>query len=191
MISMLEESARNHIIILQWRIKSLKSSEWMIIPESSVQYWNLLFAPPTAAAKHAFHRLSDQGIDCGNGFWRFSFNLQKWTATFFETSYAEREKFPWFNIDPIPSFNGNDSWWRASKFSSLWFCFCLWSACKISRIQLYRKFSELFFRNYCVVVQIHHKIIWSMRKFWPKSEYCLCLKTKLWSQLHIYRANNY
>ena len=29
--------------------------------------------------------------------------------------------FPWFNIDPLPSFHGNDSWWRASKFSSLWF----------------------------------------------------------------------
>ena len=25
-------------------------------------------------------------------------------------------------------------------------------------------------------------------KFWPKSEYCLCSKTKFWSQLHIYRA---
>ena len=33
--------------------------------------------------------------------------------------------FPWFNDNPIPSFNGNDSWRRASKFSSLWFCFCL------------------------------------------------------------------
>ena len=81
----------------------------MIISESSVQYWNLLFAPPPAA-KHAFHRSSDQWIDYGNCFWRFSFILQKWTApsssrctcwecrrrwiTFFETSYAERECFP-------------------------------------------------------------------------------------------------
>ena len=43
--------------------------------------------------------------------------------------------FPWFNINPLPSLNGNDSWWIASKFSSLWFCFCLWSACKIFRTQ--------------------------------------------------------
>ena len=27
-------------------------------------------------------------------------------------------------------------------------------------------------------------------KFWPRSEYCLCSKTKFWSQLHTYRANN-
>ena len=28
-------------------------------------------------------------------------------------------------------------------------------------------------------------------KFWPRSEYCLCSKTKFWSQLHFYRANNW
>ena len=38
--------------------------------------------------------------------------------------------FPRFNIDPIPSFHGNDSSWSATKFSSLWLCFCLTSACK-------------------------------------------------------------
>ena len=75
MVNMLDEVARNHNIVLQWRINkiaswmSLKSSE--NIPESSVQYWNILFAPPPA--KHAFHRLSDQWVDCVNGFWRFSF----------------------------------------------------------------------------------------------------------------------
>ena len=115
MVNMLGEIARNNNIVLQWKINkiaswmSLKSSVQMIIPESSVQYWNLLFTPPPAA-KHAFHRSSDQWIDCGNWFWGFSFILQKWTApsssrcafcewrrrwiTFFDTSYSEREYFP-------------------------------------------------------------------------------------------------
>ena len=38
--------------------------------------------------------------------------------------------FPWFNVNPIPSPNKEYSWLKADKFSSLWFCFCLWSACK-------------------------------------------------------------
>ena len=113
MVNKMEESARNDNSVLQWRINriaswmSLRSSE-IIIPDSSVQYWNLLFAPP--AAKHAFHRLWDQWTDCGNRFCRFSFILQKWSApsssrctcwewrrrwfTFFEISYAERKCYP-------------------------------------------------------------------------------------------------
>ena len=48
-----------------------------------------------------------------------------------ETSYAERERvIPWFNMSPIPFIHRNDAWWIISKFSSLRFCFCLWSACK-------------------------------------------------------------
>ena len=35
--------------------------------ESSMQYWNLLLAPPLAV-KHTFRRSSDQPIDCGNLF---------------------------------------------------------------------------------------------------------------------------
>ena len=57
----------------------------------------------------------------------------------------------------------NDSRWRASKFSSLWFCFCLWSTHKIFRIQLWRIFFELIFWHFCVIVQIHHELIWTMR----------------------------
>ena len=38
--------------------------------------------------------------------------------------------FPWLNISPSPSPIRDYSWWRAGKFSSWWFCFCLWLACK-------------------------------------------------------------
>ena len=88
---------------------SLKSSETEQLFLNHVQYWNLLFTPPSAA-KHAFHQSSDQWIDCGNWFWRFSLILQKWIAqsasrctccewrrrnvTFFDTSYSEKEHFP-------------------------------------------------------------------------------------------------
>ena len=86
-----------------------RARRYTIVPEESVQYWNLLFTPPPAV-KRAFHRSSDQWIDCGNWFWRCSFILQKWTApsssrctccewrrryiTFFDTSYSVREYFP-------------------------------------------------------------------------------------------------
>ena len=150
----------------------------MIIPESSVQYWNLIFAPPPAA-KHAFQRSSDQWVDCGNGFWRFSFILQKWTApsssrctfcewrrrwiTFFEISYAETECSPgsisFHCLLSIAIILDDDS--AGSLLCG--FCFCLWSACKIFRIQLWRIFFELIFRNFCVVViRFHHNYIWSM-----------------------------
>ena len=67
MVNMLEEFARHPNIVLQWRINkiasrmSLKRKE-TIVPESSVQHWNILFSPPPAA-KHAFHRSSDQCKD--------------------------------------------------------------------------------------------------------------------------------
>ena len=44
----------------------------IIVPETSVQYWHLLFTPPPAA-KDVFHRSSHQWKVCGNWLWRFSF----------------------------------------------------------------------------------------------------------------------
>ena len=76
--------------------------------------------------------------------------------------------FPWFNISPSPLPNRNYSWRRAGRSSSWWFCFGLWSACKIFRIQFKRILFELKFWNFClIVVQIHHKLIWSMRNSDP------------------------
>ena len=156
MVNKLEKSPRNHTLSCnegsirlrpEWHWRRSEINNCSRNHQCSTGY--LLFGPPPPA-KHTFHRSSDQWIDCGN-WWRFSFILHKWIApsssrciccesrrrnvTFFDTSYSEKE-FPLFNIGPIPSFHGNDSWWRASRFSSLWFCFCLWSACKIIHIQL-------------------------------------------------------
>ena len=77
-----------------------------------------------------------------------------------------RMNIPWINISPKSLTNRNCSWWGwwgAGKFSSLWFCFGLWSACKILRIQFYRTFFELIFGNLCfIVVQMHHKVVCNM-----------------------------
>ena len=70
--------------------------------------------------------------------------------------------FTWFNISPNSSPNRNCSWGEAGKFSSLWFSFGLWSACKILPTQFERKLFELNFWNFLLTVQIHHKLVWSM-----------------------------
>ena len=86
-----------------------RARKYTIVPEESVQYWNLLLFPPPPA-KHTFHLLSDQWGECGNWIWRFSLILQKWIApsssrctccewrrrnvTFFDTSLLEKEYFP-------------------------------------------------------------------------------------------------
>ena len=76
--------------------------------------------------------------------------------------------FPWFNISPSSLPNRNCSWWRAGRFSSLWFCFGLWSTCTIFCIQFKRIFFELNLWNFClIVVYIHHKPIWFMRNSDP------------------------
>ena len=128
----------------------LKSSELSNYSWSISTVLESSFSLPLAA-KHAFHRPSDQWIDCGNWLWRFSFsrnelvhllldafvvNDEEENVTFFENLIIGERKFPWFHVKPIPSSNGDYSWWRASRFSSLWFCFGFWSARKIFHLQL-------------------------------------------------------
>ena len=127
--------------------------------------------------------------------------LQKWIApsssrciccewrrrnvTFFDTSYSEKKYFTGSTSIQFLLSMGNDSRWRASRFSSLWFCFCLRSACKIFCTQFLRIFFELIFGNFCFnVVQFHHKLIWSIRNSDPGVS-VVCSKTKFWSQLRI------
>ena len=76
--------------------------------------------------------------------------------------------FPWFNIDPIPSFNENDSRWRASRFSSLWFCFCLRSACKSFALS-FNAYSSSWSSGMFVslLFKFIYKLIWSMRNSDP------------------------
>ena len=86
------------------------------------------------------------------------------------------EMFPWFNIDPLTFFNGNDSRWRATRFSSLWFCFCLRSACKIFCTQ-FRAYSSSWSSG--ISVSLLFKFITNLihEKFCSRSECCLCSKT--------------
>ena len=41
---------------------SFKSSEITIVPESSVQHWNLLFTPPLAAKHDSIYRQTNESI---------------------------------------------------------------------------------------------------------------------------------
>ena len=70
-------------------------------------------------------------LNCSVIFSLYCLRVSKKVDHFLRDLVFGERTFPWFNLDPIPSFNGNDSWWRTSKFSSLWFCFCLRSACNI------------------------------------------------------------
>ena len=137
---------------------------------------------PLPAAKHAFHRSSDQCIDCGNWFWRFSLILQKWIApsssrctccewrrrwiTFFDISYSENEYFPGSTSVQVLLSMGMIL--GEEPAGSLLCGFAFDRHHKIFCIQFYRIFFELIFWNFLlIVVQIHHKLIWSMRNSDP------------------------
>ena len=85
--------------------------------------------------------------------------------------------FPWFKINPSPAFRKNDSWWRASRFLPLWFCFRLRSVHQIFwhpvvTLDLRADLQEFLCRccsNPSQICEIHEK-------FWPTSQYCLCSK---------------
>ena len=152
-----------------WRARRYK-----IIPDESTQYWYLfLLSPPPAML--FFHLSSDQWGQCGKYFWRSSLILQNSIAlssslcilacwrrwiNFFDTSLSEIEYSSWFNIGPNSFSNWYCSCGTARMFSSLWFCFGLWSACKILRIQFQRIFFELHFWGFLlVVVQIRDQFV--------------------------------
>ena len=67
--------------------------------------------------------LNSLELNCSVFFSLYCLRVSKKKRYFLRYLIFGERIFPWFNIDPIPSFNGNDSWWRASRFSSLWFCF--------------------------------------------------------------------
>ena len=90
--------------------------------------------------------------------------------------------FSWFNIGPISLSKKKKFLWTG-KLSSLWFCFDLWLACKSSRIQFQRRFFELhFWRFLLIVVQIRDKTCLNHEKCWAKSENCRGSWTWIWYQ---------
>ena len=98
--------------------------------------------------------------------------------------------FSWFDIGPNSFPNRYSSCGRTGRFSSLWFRFGLWSACKITRIQFQRTIFELHFWGFLlIVVQIRDQLVWAMRNSDPGVR-ILCSRTQFWTQLHICRASN-
>ena len=122
-----------------------RTRRYKIIPEESVHYWYLFLFPPPPAMLF-FHLSSDHSK--GN----------------VSEDYLEFSRFQLLHhlLDVLVFHDEEDesiSLWK-SRFSSLWFCFGLWSACKILRNQLERKFCELNFWIFLlIVVQIHHKLV--------------------------------
>ena len=188
-VNMMEESALNYHIVLQRRINkiaswmSLKNSEinnysWiisavLIFPFCSSSYCQACFPSIVRSMRNSWEltlKIFFNSPDMNRSI-LFSLHLLRVTKKmdYFLRNFVRRERvIPWFNINPIPCVHRNDTRWIIRRFPSLWFCFRLWSVCKILHIQLQRLFFRLIFRNFCVVVvRIHHKFIWSMRNSDP------------------------
>ena len=157
MINLLEETVWNHNIVLLWRINkiaswlTLKSSEvknflswwisrilkYFLVSSASCQACFPLAIWPMRGVHEIFLKIFFYSPEL-NGSIIFSMHMLSMTKKMnhFLRDYKVGEwVFPWFNIGPSSFLNRNCFWRRAGKFSSLWFCFCLWSACKIFRIQ--------------------------------------------------------
>ena len=153
-----------------------------IFLEESVQYWYLFLIPPppvmlfflvvrpmrTVREMFLKIRFNSPELNRSIIFSMYLIAMTKKMNQFLRYFIIGERIFPWFNIGPRSFPNRNGSWGRAGRFSFLWFCFGLWSVCKILRIQFTRIFFELNFWNFLfIVVQIHHKLVWSMRNSDP------------------------
>ena len=188
MVNMMEESALNYNIVLQWRInkvyvlkvlEELGDKQLLLKHQCSTDVSFSLLPP---AAKHAFHRLSDQWGICRNWLWRCSLispelnrsilfslyllRMNEEDGLLSSKSRAQREKSDFLVHFQSTFFHRNDARWIINRFSPLRFCFCFWSGCK--NLQLWRLFFRQIFETFCVVVVwINHKFIWSMRNSDP------------------------
>ena len=120
------------------------------------QYWYLLLDPPPAA-KYVFQRSSDQywvlwkfipkikldspELDCSVIFSLYRLTVSKKIHNFLRDFVRRERRFSWFTVNPLSFIHRNDAW-HITRFSLLWFCFCLWSGCNNSHTRLWR----LFFR---------------------------------------------
>ena len=101
-----------------------------IPPESSVQYWNLLFYSSTCCQTcfpsivRPMNRLwklilkiiiLSPEMNRSVFLWMHLLWVTKKINYFLRYLVFGEGTFPWFNVDPIPSFNGNDSWWNSQE----------------------------------------------------------------------------
>ena len=143
-VNTLEAFVWNHNIVLQWRNSSkMNNCSWII--NTTLELLFLLLLPnmnpsiirPVNRLQEWILKIFLHSPEMNRSIF-FSMHLLRMTKKmnyFLRNIVLGERTFPWFNVNPIP-FHGNDSWWRASRFSSLWFYFCLWLACKIFCIQL-------------------------------------------------------
>ena len=169
MINVLDEVARNNVFVLNRRINN--TSSWMTLKTSEVQDYSwristrLVNFLVSSSSCHAFLPLAFRPMKAiWEIFLKIIFNSPELNRSTIFSMYLfsmakKMDKFlwyvkigewisTWFNIGPS-SFPYQDcSRWRASRFSSGWFCFGLWSACNVTCIKFQRKFFELhFMRN--------------------------------------------
>ena len=97
----------------------------------------------------------------------------------FTKSRTQRERrISWFNINPLSFIHRNDARYII-KFSSLWFCFCLWSGCKIFHNQLVTLVLQLDLQELlCCCGSNQSRIYLIHVKFWPRIESCLHSETR-------------
>ena len=125
-----------------------------IVPEISIQYWYLLFCssscwqacfptiirPINYLWKLILKKIPDrQELNCSVVFSLYCLRKSKKIDHFLRNLVRRERRFSWFNINPLSFIHRNDAWY-INKFSSLWFCFRLWSGCKTLRNRLWRFF---------------------------------------------------
>ena len=188
MVNMLEESALNYHVVLQWRIKKVAS--WMSLKSSEINNysWNIsavLISPfCSSSCSHACFPtiirptlrlwkmilkivLNSPELNRSVFFSLYCFRVSKKMDYFLRNLVRRERRISWFNINPLSFIHRNDVRWIINRFSPLRFCFCLSSGCK--NLQLWRLFFRQIFRTFCVVVVwINHKFIWSMRNSDPR-----------------------
>ena len=212
MTNVLEETVRNHDIVL-YRINEIAS--WMsfmsseihkcswnistmlepsLVSSSSCHAYFLLAIRPMRAIQEIFLKIFEHSPEV-NGSIFFSMQMLWMTKKrHFIWHFRIWERiFPWFNVNLNPSPNGDYSWWRVRP-QVLLIVVLLWPSIGMQNplhsvlTHSYRTDLLEFLFHCCSNSSQTHLI---HGKFWPKSEHCLCSKTKFWNQLRIYRANNW
>ena len=190
-VNMMEESALNYHVVLQWRI--IKVTSWMSLKSSEINNysWNIsavLISPfsSSSCCQACFPTI----VRPIKYLWKLTLKiflffsrielLRLLLVVLFESveedgllssksrTQKRERRISWFNIIPLSFIQRNDARWIINRLTSLWFCFCLWSGCNNLHLQLWRLFFRQIFRTFCViVVWMNHKFIWSMRNSDP------------------------
>ena len=143
-----------------------RARRYRIVPEESEQYWNIFFCFSSSchAALSLFVRSM---LTIQKKILKMIFNSPEFNRSIIVSRQTSMTKkmdqflrhwiigegmFSWFNISPSSFPNRYCSLGWADRSTSLWICYSLWSACKVSCIQFYRIFFELYLWGFLLVV---------------------------------------